>query len=451
MRAIRRLIRLSDGHAQEIAQGAAVAFGAKVAGAGLGFAFNVVIARELGAEGTGLYFLALACVTVASVIGRRGLDNTLLRLVASNASIRKWSPVTDAYSLGTKLALGASLVASVLLYLASPVISEAFGEPDLVQPVRIMSFGVVPLSMLMLHAECLKGLKLILQSQVLQGAATHLLVLLIFLMFGRFYGVVGAVSSYLSAVIITATLSAFRWQRERRTWTYAKGEEKAATLVKASLPLLGVGILNLLVGWTASVVLGAMATSSDVGVYNVAFRTAWLASFVLIAVNAIAAPKFAALFHQERITELRSVVVGAARLAAFLAIPVFGVLLFLPSLVMSLFGADFVDLGVPVLQILALAQLVNVLTGSVTYLLMMSGHEQAVFRCVLVASAIVVVLTVLLVPVAGARGAAIAALVSMSVQNALAVYFAWTRLRIWSMPFGAALLARGLGQEPRGA
>lgn len=51
-----------------------------VSGAEFGFLFNVLLARSVGADGTGIYHLALTVITPATVAGRMGLDN------ATNAS-----------------------------------------------------------------------------------------------------------------------------------------------------------------------------------------------------------------------------------------------------------------------------------------------------------------------------------------------------------------------------
>ncbi|UZJ41942.1 oligosaccharide flippase family protein [Prosthecochloris sp. SCSIO W1101] len=64
----------------KVIKGAAVALVLEVLGAGLTFLFNMVLARALGAEGAGIYFLAITVNTIATVFDRMGLDNTLLRL-----------------------------------------------------------------------------------------------------------------------------------------------------------------------------------------------------------------------------------------------------------------------------------------------------------------------------------------------------------------------------------
>ena len=80
----------TDRHTREVARGAALAFVFKVAGSGLAFALNVAIARRLGAEGAGLYFLALSVTSVGLVIGSVGLRNALLRLVLADAAHQEW-------------------------------------------------------------------------------------------------------------------------------------------------------------------------------------------------------------------------------------------------------------------------------------------------------------------------------------------------------------------------
>ena len=88
---------------QEVVNGASVAFVIKVIGAGLSFGFNVLLARMLGADGAGIYFLALTVTTIATVFGRMGLDNALLRFTAANAAVGDWGAVKGIYRKGMML------------------------------------------------------------------------------------------------------------------------------------------------------------------------------------------------------------------------------------------------------------------------------------------------------------------------------------------------------------
>lgn len=53
-----------DSHVLEVLRGAGLAFLLRGVGAGLAFLLNVAIGRMLGAEGTGVYFLALSVTSI---------------------------------------------------------------------------------------------------------------------------------------------------------------------------------------------------------------------------------------------------------------------------------------------------------------------------------------------------------------------------------------------------
>ena len=148
----------TDKHMNEVAKGTLLAFGLKVIGAGLAFIFNVIIARLLGAEGAGLFFLALSVTAIGSVIGRIGLDNTLLRFIATHMAKGEISQVKGVYLLGMTMAIIASGTLALLGFWLSPWIAiEIFDKPTLVGPLKWMSLAILPFAILNLQAESLKS------------------------------------------------------------------------------------------------------------------------------------------------------------------------------------------------------------------------------------------------------------------------------------------------------
>jgi O-antigen/teichoic acid export membrane protein len=97
-----------DRHLREVIQGAAVTLMLKVLGTGLEFGFTLFVARLLGAEDAGIYYLALTITTIGTVCGRLGLDNVVLRLIAANAAAENWRVVAGVYRAGVQLAFFAS-------------------------------------------------------------------------------------------------------------------------------------------------------------------------------------------------------------------------------------------------------------------------------------------------------------------------------------------------------
>ena len=173
--------------------------------------------------------------------------------------------------------------------------------------------------------------------------------------------------------------------------------------------------------WIATFTLGVWGSTAEVGIFNAASRVTFLVSFVLIAVNTISAPKFAALYEARQTAVLASTARASERLMVVLAAPILLVFLLLPRAIMGVFGPEF-KVGALQLAILAIAQAANVMTGSVGYLLMMSGHERQVRDSNTIAAVTCVVCCVVLVPWLGGVGAAVAVAAALIVRNIVEVW-----------------------------
>lgn len=424
-----------DEHLREVIHGASVALMLKVLGAIFHFGFNVLLARLLGAEGTGIYFLALTMTTIATVIGRMGLDNALLRFTAANAAIGKWEAVKGVYQKGMIIAFIASSIIASIMALAAPWLANSiFSKPDLTGPMRLMTLAVIPVVYLMLHAEMLKGLKLIRDSLIVQGVGVPALSFLGLYIFVKFWGLNGAILAYIFSTMIMAIIGFCLWRKAAPQLHNTIGYFKTSDLLQSSMSLFWVAFINLLINWTATFLLGIWGTKVDVGIFGVAYRTAMLTSFILIAVNSIAAPKFAYLYEKRDMKALSSTARNSAKLMTLIASPLLLMFIVASNWIMKIFGPQFSE-GATILVILAIGQFVNVLTGSVSCLLIMSGHEHLMRNNVFFVAIMNIMLNFILVPLAGALGAAIATAICISSINLIATYFVWSRLKIWIIPF----------------
>ncbi|MCP3907287.1 MAG: hypothetical protein GY712_04650 [Oceanicoccus sp.] len=175
------------------------------------------------------------------------------------------------------------------------------------------------------------------------------------------------------------------------------------------------------VQWAPQLMLGAWASAENVAFLAVAQRTAMLTSFVLFAVNAIAAPKFAAMHAKGDSIGLQRMAIWSVRLMLLAAVPALMLMLLAPEWLMSLFGEEFRTASTA-LMILALGQFVNIATGSVGYLLSMTGHERELRNNAIVSAVVGLVLGTVLIPAYGLLGASIATAVAVASQNLLGVY-----------------------------
>lgn len=431
-----------DLNTKEVLQGASVAFVLRVMGGGLALIFNVLLARLLGADGAGLYFLAITVMTIAAVFGRMGLDNALLRFTAANAGVGDWTAVKGVYDKALILALLASGTAAVGMFVAAPWLSEKlFFKPELTAPMRWMALAVVPMAVLTLNGQALKGLKRIRDSQLVQAVGVPALSLLGLALLGRVWGVHGAIWAYTLAAVLTAFIGSVMWRMATPQLRKRTGRFETRQLLRSSIPLFWVASMNLVMGCTASLLLGIWGTTADVGIFGVAHRTAMVTSYILIAVNTMAAPKFAALHRQGDMEALGATARSSAKLMAVAASPIFLLFVLCPGWVMRWFGSQFVE-GAAVLIILAVGQFVNVATGSVGCLLMMSGHERLMRNNVMGISVLHFAVCLLLIPWAGAIGAAIATTISLVAMNLVSVVLVYGRLSILTLPIPKGMFAR---------
>jgi O-antigen/teichoic acid export membrane protein len=410
-------------HLMEVLHGASVAFLFRAAATLLTFVFNLALARLLGPAGAGIFFLAFTVAAVASVISRLGLDHALLRFVASGAETDDWDQVAGVSRLGIKTAGLAALFVSLLVFILSPIISaHVFREPSLVVPLRIISAGIIPLSLTALHSEMLRGLKEVAKSIMVhwQGFLVPLISLPLLLLSGSANGPAGAAASYMASAWVTLFAAHHLWTRAAPEIRGIKGHFDTRLLVTTSLPLLLVASVNMVMNWTDTVMLGVFTDSESVGIYGIAMRISLLTGFALVSINTIAAPKFAALYAKGMFQELKNLAKKTTRIMTLSVLPVCLFFIFLPGVVLGFFGESFLRGGL-VLAILTVGQFFNVAVGSVAYLLVMTGHQNTYQKIIVTSAVINVLLNLILIPLFKIHGAALATAVSLVFNNIAAM------------------------------
>jgi O-antigen/teichoic acid export membrane protein len=413
----------------------------RLTGAALRFAFVIALARLLGAEGTGLYYLALSTVSLAVVASRLGLDNVLLRLTAAHAERGRWPELLGVHRSGIRLTVMASVVVSVVIaILAMPLSHHLFAKPALVAPLLLMSLAIVPVSLSVILGQFLRGLKRVFVATFVQAVTIPALSLAAVFWLVPRWQVRGAAAAYLLAAWVACAVGLVWWKRS--TPSVPPAGTESWQLFVAAAPLFGVALAQSLMNLTGTTVLGIWRSSAEVGTFAVASRAAQYASFFLMAINTVVAPRFAALHVRGDVAALTRAARVAAGLTVALSLPLLGVFILTPDLPMRLFGPEFADAG-PALRILAFGQLVNIGAGSVGMLLMMSGNERALMKIAVRASLLQLVATVTLVPPFGVEGAAVASAGGLIVLNV-------TAMRATRRHLGVAILpALPLGRRRR--
>jgi O-antigen/teichoic acid export membrane protein len=205
----------------------------------------------------------------------------------------------------------------------------------------------------------------------------------------------------------------------------------------STLPLAFIGGAQLINGRISTLILGIFTDSAQVGIYRVADQMSLLIAVGLQTVNIVIAPQFARLHALGDTRRLQKLATTSARVVFFLTLLVMAAFLLFGRLFLSIvFGSEFLSAYTPLL-ILAVGQLINSAAGSVGVLLNMTGNEKETARGIVIAAVGNVVLNLILVPLWGIVGAALASAIALSAWNILLVLAVRKKLKINSTAFGS--------------
>lgn len=415
------LLANRHGPAATLLQGAAGSLALNLVNTGLTVVASIVLARVLGVAEYGLFAFVSATVLLLLVPSVLGLDRLLVREVSVYAS-------RSAFELmGGLIRLSFSMVLVIPLSLALAIGAAAwFLAGSTVTPtVLAIWIGLVslPLSAVSRASQAtLMGLGKVVLAQVPELLVRPSIFLAI-----AFGAVVlvgldaqGALWLQLVAVAIGVVLSLallgrFLPPTSRRGRAAYLPREWLRSSVELAV-LTSAAVIN---AQTGTFLLGALRGLEDAGLYAMATRGALLISFGLVAVNTALAPTAARMWASRDIQGLQRIVSVSARAALLFSLPVTLIFIVWGQTVLDLsVGPDFREASGP-LAILSVGQLVNAGVGSVGTILMMTGHQRIAAGGIMVGAALNVVVGVVLIPAFGTVGAAVAAVVSMSVWNVI--------------------------------
>ena len=420
---IKKKLTGSEGQAQML-KGATQSAVMRVAGLIVAYIFAFVVARSLGPSAWGEFSLAFSVLAFGAVLGIIGLDNTLLKLISGSKSISNTSYL---YSKGLILVIGVSILSTLLIYYFSDWIAATmFDKPSLANIFRISSSAILPFALVKLNASVLQGLKKVVKYVFLKFMAQYLfgiIILVFFLQLNKISHVV--ITSYIIGVYLIAVLSFYWVFKEKIYVTFTTIKSNAATftaILSISIPLLFAGLMLFINSWIDTIMVGIFLEKADVGIYNIALKISGLLTIVIMSVNVVVAPVFAESYADGNFKKLQNAVLYSTKVIFVLTIPIFLLIILFPELILGIFGKEFIA-GRNTLIILCIGYLFSAFSGSVAYILQMTGSQVA-FLNITVASAVLgIVLNFLLIPKFGITGAAIATSTSMILWNSACVIF----------------------------
>ena len=176
-----------------------------------------------------------------------------------------------------------------------------------------------------------------------------------------------------------------------------------------------------------TVLIGYFMTNADVGIYRTAFQLTSVATFTTLAFQTVLYPKISSWDIQGKIKEIENTLARAFTYSLLLAIPTcIGGWILGDSLLYYLYGASFVE-GTNALYFLLVVQIVNVFMVLSTMSLNALNRPKDAFNITLIAAIVNILLDIVLIPIFGITGAAVATLIAMTL-NAVGAFILLSRI-----------------------
>ena len=428
------------------AKGGSIVFAGNLFDNGCRFITGILLARLLGAEQLGMYNLTLTTATITANLALMGLRTAMVRYVSLYRSQQDPAKLWGTLQIGIGVTTFLSLLAGGSLYLwAGPIAVQLFDEPRLASLFQIASLIVPFLALNYILAAATRGFKKMQYTVISQNISLPLVRLILIGGLAITIGLTptSALAVYgLTLLIVFVMLlyylnKLFSLRRSLRT-----ARRSFKEIFRFSLPLYLSGLVRTFRGNIQTALLGITSTITNVGVFAVASQINIIGRVFYGAIGVASAPIISELLDRGEREAIGHHYQTVTKWIFTVNLPVFLIVILFPVPILSIFGQSFV-IGATPLIILAWANLVNTSTGIGSLIIDMSGNTSLKLVNSIIVSTITIATSIILIPIWGLTGAAVAALTTAVIGNSLPLLevLYLFRLQPYNLSFGKPVIA----------
>lgn len=402
-------------------------FAARGIAAGGTFLLSYVLAKFVSVQAFGAFMLCLSVMIGMQVFTSLGTDRATLKFMGIATSNANKNEVKWVYQRSMLVNVLVGCLFSFLLWLFAPPIAQVlFTSTETgIQSLRVTAiisplYGVIYLCNFIMKGWGRANVSCLFEIGCISIILSFVVVVGHFL--GYEFGALELISALGCVLFIYLFIS---------TWYVLKIYNECHFLPQAnvsfskgfyrSLPdFLLVGVIFYYTQWGAGIVLGFFHDESDVAIFSLGLRLAMVIGFILTVYDSILGPKFARLHHESNHEGLRVLAQKSAFQMTCVALIPATIFLIWPEAVLGLFGADYNEAS-SVLRILVFGQLINVMTGSIILLLLMVDEQKSARNILIWSVVIGGAVSLILIPIYSANGAALSLLLCLLIQNVVAL------------------------------
>ncbi len=390
----------------------------KVSSIGLIFLMNSTLSRFIGPKDYGTFSYVLALAGLLSIIVLLGWPIALMRFISQYIEQQQWSLLRGVILKAHQITFIFSVLVALFLW---GITYWQQIHHDLAISLRFAALLLPFLAFSGLRRKAFQGLQLIKASIIPDEIILPILVITwvyLFVITNAF----GALLAYICAMVLVSLFGGvWLWHSLPIQVLNVQTKFQTRKWLAVTLPMMLGLISQITINRIDVLILGVLVDMESVGLYSAANRIAALNTFALTAVDTIAAPLLAAAFHGTRFEQFKSIFRKTMLWSTAGALPMFTIMILWPQNLLIFFGSEFIR-GALLLQILAVGQFVNAMTGSAGFALLMTNREREFAWLTGIVSLGNLIGNLFAISIFGAVGAAVVSSVSVIIINGLMCY-----------------------------
>lgn len=355
----------------------------RIIGAGLGFIITSKITKSFSQNDVGIYFYILSVLGVVTAFASVGLNNVVLRKVASK--IKTANEILNTASL---IVITASLIIIpvTIIYLYFQGLEEYAAAVTAILLMAVVN----------LFSHGLQGLGKTKQA-IFLGSVFYQVVFLFLIQWNKVNDLTNLFESYVISYFVTMVSIILLWVKNTQHNIIFDRDLKS--YLKPAIPLIVFQIFqefNVAIGQLS---LGLKNYHAEVAIYAVCFKISTLIGFVGFAINRVFSPEYARAYSEYNKEKLQSLLCQTRNLSIIFITPlIIGALVF-ASEILTLFGQQYISYAW-FLRLTLISQVLSLINGSLAYFMIMCGHEKNYTKQVISATLIAFSLVYFLIDLA---------------------------------------------------
>lgn len=389
---------------------------------------NIIIARFWGQTNFGIFSLAFSLLSIIAVISCVGIDRGITRNIAYYHGRKTINAIPCLIYSSIVITFFTSIIAGIGLFILSePISLQLFNIPSLSTPLKIFSFTLPLFNLLTILSSVFRGYHNIKPLVYFQHVSLSVLfaVLLIPLLIANF-PFISVFYAYLVSTAFSLLFILIYIKKYSKIASLRISELRYNTvknLLLFSLPLVGTAILQRIIRWTDTLMIGGLQTAALVGLYNAARPLSLFLTFPLSALLMMYTPVISSMYGANQHKNMQQSYTIITRWLAFLTLPLFLLFFLFPEkLLLFFFGGSYIA-AAATLQILSIGAILHNLTGPNGAYLLALGKSRFILYASLATAMINIGLNFALIPRYGIEGAAVASSVSIVTVNVIKCYY----------------------------